>query len=118
VKLGPKIAVAGEWGVGTDTRSDKEIAVDVGRIAFVDIGNGEGYQMKVQRAPFSHQQRWQKHEIVPRAIDREVAEAFRRSTLGVDQGYKTLIKHASRISLADRWDRTPLAIDGRMTCVG
>jgi carbon-monoxide dehydrogenase catalytic subunit len=115
VKLGLKIAVAGEWGVGTDTRSDKEIAVDVGRIAFGEIGKGEGYQLMVKRAPVSHQPLWQKHEIVPRAIDREVAEAFRRSTLGVDQGYKTLIKHASRISLADKWNRPILATDLKRT---
>ncbi len=110
MKSGLKIAVAGKWGVETDTRSGKEIAVDVERIAIGEIGKGEGYQLRVKRAPVPFQPLWQKHEIVPRAIDREVAEAFRRSTLGVDQGYKTLIKHASRISLVDRWGGAMLAI--------
>lgn len=110
MKSGHKIAVADKWGVETDTRSGKEIAVDVEFIAFGDIGKGEGYQLRAKRAPVSYQWLWQKHEIVPRAIDREVAEAFRRSTLGVDQGYKTLIKHASRVSLADRWGGGMLAV--------
>ena len=118
MKLGHKIAVASKWGVGIDTRSGKETAVDVECIAFREIGNGEGYQLMAKRAPVSYQPLWQKHEIVPRAIDREVAEAFSRSTLGVDQGYKTLIKHASRISLEDRWDGARLAITGRMACLG
>jgi len=105
LKSGLRITVAGKWGVETETRSDKEIALDVGRIALGEFGKREGYQLMTKRAPVSRQQLWQKHELVPRAIDREVVEAFFQSTMGIDQGYKTLIKHASRISLADKSNR-------------
>ena len=75
----------------------------MGRIALGELGKGEGCQLKTKRAPVLHQQLWQKHDVVPRAVDREGVEAFDRSTMGIDQGYKTLIKHASRVSLADTW---------------
>jgi carbon-monoxide dehydrogenase catalytic subunit len=103
VKSGFKIEKASHGGVDTKTRSDKEIAVDAGRIALGDFGKREGYQLMTKRAPVPRQQLWQKHDIVPRAIDREGVEAFRRSTTGVDQDHKTLIMHGFRISLADKW---------------
>jgi carbon-monoxide dehydrogenase catalytic subunit len=88
-------------GTSNDTRSDKEIAVDVGRIALGESGKGEGYQLMTKRAPVPHQQLWQKHDVVPRAIDREVAKSFYESTPGVDRGCDALMMYTSRISLAD-----------------
>ena len=111
MKSGLKIEIADKGGVETNTRSDKEIAVDVGCIAFGEFGKGEGYQLMVKHAPVPRHRLWQKHDVVPRAIDREVVEAFHRNTMGVGQGYKTLIKHASRISLADKSNRAFLATD-------
>ena len=111
MKSGSKIVIAAKGGVETNTRSDKEIAVDVGCIAFGEFGKGEGYQLMVKHAPVPRQRLWQKHDVVPRAIDREVVEAFHRNTMGVGQGYKILIKHASRVSLADEWSAAILAID-------
>lgn len=95
--------LAWKLGISTDTRSDKEIAVDVGRIALGESGKSEGYQLMTKRAPVPRQQLWQQRELVPRAIDREVAESFHRNTLDVDQDCCTLVLHTSRISLADGW---------------
>ena len=103
MKSGLKIVKASHGGVETNTRSDKEIAVDVGRIALGDFGKREGYQLMTKRAPVPRQQLWQKHDVVPRAIGREGGEAFYRSTTGIDQDLKTLIRQASRISLEDKW---------------
>ena len=102
MKSGLKIVKASHGGVETKTRSDKEIAVDVGRIALGDFGKREGYQLMTERAPVPPQQLWQKHDVVPRAIGREGGEAFHRSTTGVYQGHNPLIKQASRISLEDK----------------
>ncbi len=95
----------------THTRSDKEISVDVGSIGLGEFGNGEGYQLRTKHAPVPRQQRWQKHDVVPRAIDREVFKAPFRSTTGVDQTNKTQINHASRISLVDKWGGLCVAPD-------
>ncbi|MCP4453740.1 MAG: hypothetical protein GY809_19950 [Planctomycetes bacterium] len=98
---GFEIAKASHGGADTKTRSDKEMAVDVGRFALGELGNGEGYQLMTKRAPVSHQLPRQKHDLVPRAIDREGAGAFHHSTTGIDQSSKCLINRTSRISLED-----------------
>ena len=96
------MTVADTGGVETGTRSDKGIAVDVGRIALGELGKCEGCQLKTKRAPVPLQLLWQAHDLVPRAIDREGVEVFHRSAMGIDQDHRMLIKRSSRISLADK----------------
>jgi len=103
--------LAGELGVDIKGRADNEIAADVGRIALNEFGKGHGVQLMVRRAPQPRQQLWNKLGITPRAIDREVVEALHRSTMGVDQDYKSLIMHASRTALADGWGGSMLATE-------
>jgi carbon-monoxide dehydrogenase catalytic subunit len=101
--------LAEELGVEVKSRSDKDIAVDIGRIALAEFGKSEGTQLMARRAPQPRQAIWQKLGITPRAVDREVVEALHRTTMGVDQDYKSLIKHASRTALADGWGGSMLA---------
>ncbi len=49
--------------------------------------------------------------VTPRAVDREVVESLHRSTMGVDQDYKNLLTHASRVALADGWGGAMLATE-------
>jgi carbon-monoxide dehydrogenase catalytic subunit len=86
--------LAQELGVETKDRADNEIAAEVGRIALNEFGKAKGVQLMTKRAPQPRQQLWKKLGITPRAIDREVVEALHRSTMGVDQDYKSLIMHA------------------------
>jgi carbon-monoxide dehydrogenase catalytic subunit len=101
--------LAGELGVQTKDRTANEIAVDVGKIALEEFGKAEGTQLMAKRAPKSRQAIWQKLGITPRAVDREVVEALHRTTMGVDQDYRSLISHASRTALADGWGGSMLA---------
>ena len=103
--------LAVELGVETKDRSDKQIAEDVGKIALDEFGKSEGTQLMVKRAPKPRQELWEKHNVTPRAIDREVVEAMHRSTMGVDQNFKSLLRHASRTALADGWGGSMLATD-------
>jgi len=103
--------LAHELGVETKDRADNEIAAEVGRIALNEFGKSEGVQLMTKRAPQPRQQLWKKLGITPRAIDREVVEALHRSTMGVDQDYKSLIMHASRTALADGWGGSMLATE-------
>jgi carbon-monoxide dehydrogenase catalytic subunit len=103
--------LAQELGVQTKDRTDNEIAADVGQIALNEFGKGHGTQLMVNRAPKPRQEIWKKLDITPRAIDREVVEALHRSTMGVDQDYKSLIMHASRTALADGWGGSMLATE-------
>ena len=103
--------LAEELGVKTKDRPDNEIAVEVGEIALAEFGKSSGYQLMVKRAPKPRREIWQKHDITPRAIDREIVESLHRSTMGVDQDYKSLLAHASRTALADGWGGSMLATD-------
>ncbi|MBW8016922.1 MAG: anaerobic carbon-monoxide dehydrogenase catalytic subunit [Planctomycetes bacterium] len=103
--------LAKELEVETKDRSDNEIAEDVGKIALGEFGKSEGTQLMVKRAPKPRQEIWEKQGVTPRAIDREVVEAMHRSTMGVDQNYKSLLRHASKTALADGWGGSMLATD-------
>ncbi len=103
--------IAEELGIDTKDRSDNEIAVDVGEIALAEFGKSDGTQLMAHRAPMPRQEIWKKTGVTPRAIDREVVEALHRSTMGVDQDYKSLLMHASRTALADGWGGSMLATD-------
>jgi len=103
--------LAQELGVKTKDRSVNEIAVDVGKIALGEFGKPEGTQLMAKRAPKPRQEIWDKLGITPRAVDREVTESLHRSTMGVDQDYRNILLHASRVALADGWGGSMLATE-------
>ena len=103
--------LAEEMGVETKDRSVNEIGVDVGLIALGEFGKPEGTQLMARRAPASRQEIWNKLGVTPRAVDREVTESLHRSTMGVDQDYKNILNHASRVALADGWGGAMIATE-------
>ena len=103
--------IAKEFGVKTDGRSDSDIAEEVGKIALNEFGKSDGVQLMTKRAPEPRQKIWEKFGVTPRAIDREVVESLHRSTMGVDQDYKSLLMQATRVSLADGWGGSMLATE-------
>ncbi|MHC4455917.1 MAG: anaerobic carbon-monoxide dehydrogenase catalytic subunit [Planctomycetota bacterium] len=103
--------LAEELGVVTKNRSVNEIATDIGQIALGEFGKSEGTQLMAQRAPQPRQEIWKKLGVTPRAVDREVTESLHRSTMGVDQDYKNILMHASRVALADGWGGAMLATE-------
>jgi len=103
--------LAEELGVKTKDRSVTDIALDIGHIALAEFGKAEGTQLMARRAPAPRQEIWEKLEITPRAVDREVTESLHRSTMGVDQDYKNILNHASRVALADGWGGAMLATE-------
>ena len=104
-------ALARELGVETKDRPVNEIAVDIGQIALGEFGKPDGTQLMARRAPKPRQEIWKKLGITPRAVDREVVESLHRSTMGVDQDYKNILMHASRVALADGWGGSMLATE-------
>ena len=103
--------LAQELGVEIKDRSISEIAVEVGEIALSEFGKPEGTQLMARRAPQPRREIWQKLDITPRAVDREVVEALHRTHMGVDQDYKKILMHASRTALADGWGGSMLATE-------
>lgn len=103
--------LATELGVEIKDRQTVDIAKDVGEIALGEFGKYKGTQLMALRAPEPRQQIWKKLEITPRAVDREVTESLHRSNMGVDQDYKNILLHASRVALADGWGGAMLATE-------
>lgn len=103
--------LAKELGVEIKDRSVNDIAADIGEIALAEFGKSSGTQLMAKRAPAPRQEIWKKFGITPRAVDREVTESLHRSTMGVDQNYKNILTHASRVALADGWGGAMLATE-------
>ena len=97
--------------VETKDRKVEEIAEEVGEIALAEFGKSYGNQILTKRAPKARQELWKKLDIVPRAMDREVAESLHRTGMGTDQDYEHLIEHAHRVALADGWGGAMLATE-------
>jgi carbon-monoxide dehydrogenase catalytic subunit len=105
------LQLALELGVEIGDRSNNEIAVEVGEILQEDFGKQEGELTFIKRAPIKRQELWRKLDIVPRGIDREVAEAMHRTHMGCDQDYESLLFHGARTSLADGWGGAMIATE-------
>ncbi|MCQ4573803.1 MAG: anaerobic carbon-monoxide dehydrogenase catalytic subunit [Candidatus Brocadiales bacterium] len=112
IKDEEKLMMVAEWfDVKTEGRKVEEIAEEVGEMALAEFGKPYGYQRFTKRAPEARQKLWEKLNITPRAIDREVTESMHRTGMGADQDYKNLIRQASRTSLADGWGGSMIATE-------
>jgi anaerobic carbon-monoxide dehydrogenase catalytic subunit len=103
--------VAKVFDVSTKDRKIEEIAEEVGEMALAEFGKAYGTQKFATRAPETRQKLWEKLDITPRAIDREVTESMHRTGMGTDQDYKNLIMHACRTSMADGWGGAMIATE-------
>jgi carbon-monoxide dehydrogenase catalytic subunit len=97
-----------EFGNGRDV---KEVARDVATTLLEDFRRQKGELNYVKRAPEKTQERWRKHGIVPRGIDREVVEAMHRTNIGVDHDPDHLLAHGLRTALADGWGGCMISSD-------
>lgn len=92
-------------------RPVEEVAKDVALNFMADFTRQNGELSYVKRAPRKTQERWRKHGIAPRGIDREVAEALDRSTMGMDADPDSLLNHALRTSLCNGWGGCMISTD-------
>ncbi len=92
-------------------RDFDEIALEVAEKAVAEWGKPEGELYYLKRAPAPLYERWKKLGVLPRNIDREVVEIMHRTTMGVDQDYKNIVKQCTRCSLADGWGGAMIATD-------
>lgn len=104
-------AVAGLYGVDMAGKSVPQIAEAVGMTALLEFGKPEGTQRMLVRAPEPRQRIWKELGIAPRAVDREITEVLHRTTMGVDQDYKSILAQGSRCALADGWGGSMIATE-------
>jgi carbon-monoxide dehydrogenase catalytic subunit len=113
------LAIAPHFGVDCKVEVDgeevdrdlNEIAVEVAEKALAEWGKAEGELLYLKRAPQPLYEKWKKHGVLPRNIDREIVEIMHRTHMGVDQDYKNIVKQCTRASLADGWGGSMLATD-------
>jgi len=103
--------LATEFGIETDDRDDNDIAKDLANAALGEFGKPFGEQVMAQRAPAKRLETWRREGVMPRSVDQEIVESMHRTSMGVDQDYKSILKHASRTSLADGWGGSMLATE-------
>ena len=95
----------------TKDRELAEIALEVAEKAVAEWGKPEGELYYLKRAPKPLYERWKKLGVLSRNIDREVVEVMHRTTMGVDQDYKNIVKQCTRTSLADGWGGAMIGTD-------
>lgn len=105
------LQLALDLDVEIGNRKNEEIALDIGKKLLNEFGKQEGELLFLKRAPIKRQEIWRKTGVVPRGIDREVAEALNRTHMGMDQDYHTILQQGARCSLADGWGGSMIATE-------
>ncbi|MBZ0157496.1 MAG: anaerobic carbon-monoxide dehydrogenase catalytic subunit [Alphaproteobacteria bacterium] len=103
--------VAGYLDIEFEGRPVNDVARDVATTLINDFGQQKGEISFARRAPRKTQERWRKWGVVPRGIDREVAEAMHRTTMGVDHDPDHILLHGLRTALADGWGGSMISTD-------
>ncbi len=104
-------AVAEELGVETKGRSANDIAKDVAHSLLNEFGTIKGSIDFSKRAPQQTMDKWEKADIVPRSVDREIVEAMHRIHMGVGAYYANVLLHGLRTSLSDGWGGSMMATE-------
>jgi len=104
-------ALAAEYGIEMDGRSNEEIALDLARAVYGEFGKQEGPIQFTRRAPEKRVALWQSLGIDPRGIDREIVEIMHRTHIGVDNDPVHLILHGLKASVADGWGGSMVATE-------
>ena len=97
------IRIEKEWGVETEGKDIYDLAHEVAEMGLWEYGKPFGTQRFLKRAPQSQQELWEKNELAPRAIDREVSCSLHMAHMGCSSLPEALIKQSIRAGLSDGW---------------
>ena len=92
-----------EWGVETEGKDIYDLAHEVAYLGLSEYGKVFGTQNFLKRAPQHTQEIWEREEIAPRAIDREVSCSLHMSHMGCSSLPEALIRQSLRAGLSDGW---------------
>ncbi len=105
------IQIAGEVGINTENRPLQDIAKDLVDVFYSDFGSRRKAVSFISRVPEKRRQIWEKLNITPRGVDREIAEMMHRTHMGCDNDAPNTLLHAARCSLADGWAGSMIATE-------
>ena len=105
------LLIAKEYGLETEGKDIYDIAHEVAYTGLMEYGKPFGTQIFAKRAPESQQELWEKNELTPRAIDREISTALHMSHVGCSSKAEALIKQSIRTALGDGWGGSMMGTD-------
>ncbi len=97
------LRIAKEWGVETEGKDIYDLAHEMAYLGMNEYGKVFGTQNFLKRAPRHTQEIWEREEIAPRAIDREVSCSLHMSHMGCSSLPEALIRQSLRAGLSDGW---------------
>jgi carbon-monoxide dehydrogenase catalytic subunit len=104
-------ALATEYGLETEGKTDVEIASALAWEMMEDYGMRREKLPLAARAPAARQEVWEKTGTYPRGIDRENVELLHRTHMGVDNDWVNILLHGVRTSLSDGWGGSMVATE-------
>ena len=102
--------LAKEYGINPEG-AEKKIAEKLALAMLDEFGTVKGSLQMAKRVPKGSYEIWQKNNLLPRGIDREVVEAMHRVHMGVGAAYVDFLTHGVRTSLADGWGGSMMATE-------
>lgn len=96
-------ALAAEMLIATEGREVLAVAKDVLDVCFADFGSRRKELSFMSRVPVKRREIWQKLNMTPRGVDREVTEMMHRTHMGCDNDAASTLIHAARTALSDGW---------------
>lgn len=95
--------ISAELGIAVEARDTMAVARDLMEACFSDFGSRRDSIGFACRVPEKRRELWRQYNIMPRGIDREIAEMMHRTHMGCDNDAVNTVLHSARTALADGW---------------
>jgi len=105
------LRIAAELGIATEGRQLLDVAKDLAEEFFESFGSRREEVAFVRRVPQKQRENWKKLGIMPRGVDREIAEMMHRTHMGCDNDAANTLLHGARMSLGDGWAGSMIATE-------
>ncbi len=105
------VRVAAELGIKTEGRDVMDVGRELVELFFADFGSRKKEVSFVCRVPEKRRELWKRLGIMPRGVDREIAEMMHRTHMGCDNDAPNTMLHAARTCLADGWGGSMIATE-------
>lgn len=95
--------LARELGIAEEGRETMQVGRDLADLLYADFGSRKKEVAFLCRVPEQRKAIWRSLGMVPRGVDREIAEMMHRTHMGCDNDAASTLVHAARTALADGW---------------
>ncbi len=97
------VRIAAEVGIVTEDKPVLEVARELVEVFYADFGSRKKEVAFLCRVPEKRKETWRSLGIIPRGVDREIAEMMHRTHMGCDNDAPNTMLHAARTALSDGW---------------